>query len=487
MEKLHKVNILSLITLLYLYVPIIVFFLFWLKPLVGIPCALISCWISIRCSFSKKKSIKLRKIWLFLLLAVCIIVVWALLSGLGGFFQQSYDWQKHNVLLNDFINKSWPVTYDFNGKHGVVSYYVAEYILPGIVGKISNFNVAQDFLLLWMILGLVLLVLAIYTWIGKENGWILLLVVFGLIMFSTFIYPLSGIYGNWVPADYHYMGDMGEWFSNNLKIQYTSNVSLLRFVFPQFVPIAIATILWIKNRYTYQVWGAILAPTVLYSTFAFFGLGLLMFFVLIRDIADRQVTIDWHKVISIINVLAVLITIVLLLYIAANILQPKPADVKMKFSFIDFRAHKLGFITFQAAWFIWILLLLKYERKNPLLYIVSGVLFLLPFCEFGAANDLVMRVSIPALLVINFTVIKNIAMHFKGDRYFSCILIGALIISGAGPLLQLRNAARVHDFHHHVYNMPFKKGNEFFRSDKNVVYQYVDWSNNKLRKIIIRK
>ena len=98
-----------------------------------------------------------------------------------------------------------------------------------------------------------------------------------------------------------------------------------------------------------------------------------------------------------------------------------------------------------------------------------------------------MRVSIPALMVINFIVIKNIAVHFKDDQYFSYMLIGALIVSGAGPLAQLRGAAQVHDFHHHVYNMPFKKGNEFFKSDKNVVYQYVDWSNNKLRQIIIRK
>lgn len=487
MEKLHKINSLSFITLLYLYIPIIVFFLTWLKPLIGIPCALVSCWIAIKCPFSKEKPINLEKIWLFLALSVCVIAAWALLSGLGGFFQQSGDWQKHNVLLNDFVNKPWPVTYNFNDKHGVVSYYVAEYILPGMIGKISNFNVAQDFLLLWIILGLVLLILAIYAWIGRDNGWILLLIVFGLIMFSPFIYPLSGIYGNWVPADYQYMGDIGEWFSKSLGIQYTSNVSLLRFVFPQFVPIAIATILWIKNRYTYKVWGAILAPTVLYSTFAFFGLSLLMFLAFIRDIADRQVTVDWHKVISVINVLAVLVTIVLLLYIAANILQPKPADVKMRFSFIDFRAHKLGFITFQAAWLIWILLLLKYERENPLIYMVSAILFLLPFCKFGAANDLVMRVSIPALMVINFTVIKNIAIHFKSDRYFSYILIGALIVSGAGPLAQLRGAAQVHDLHHHVYNMPFKKGNEFFKSDRNVVYQYIDWSDNKLRQIIIRK
>ena len=114
-------------------------------------------------------------------------------------------------------------------------------------------------------------------------------------------------------------------------------------------------------------------------------------------------------------------------------------------------------------------------------------MFLLPFCEYGAANDLVMRVSIPALMVINFLVIKNIANYWKKDLYFALVLFGALFIAGIGPLWQLKNASLSQNFPSRVYNMPYKTGDEFFKSDKNVVYQYVDWSQNTLRKIIIRK
>lgn len=66
-------------------------------------------------------------------------------------------------------------------------------------------------------------------------------------------------------------------------------------------------------------------------------------------------------------------------------------------------------------------------------------------------------------------------------------MLGALVIAGAGPLWQLKNAAINHNIHSHTYNIPYKTGNEFFKSDKNVVYQYVDWSQSNLRKIIIRK
>ncbi|MCC4359387.1 hypothetical protein [Limosilactobacillus reuteri] len=485
---MKKINIFNLSILGYLYLPIVLFLITWLNPIIGLPLVLVICYIVLRYSFQKSKmNISLKKDWLFLLVALLIIVLWALLSGLGGFFLQSYDWQKHNVLLNDFINKNWPVHYKFNGKYGVVSYYIGEYIIPGMIGKVYGFNVAQTSLLVWMILGLFLLILSLYKWVNKQNGYLFLLIVFALILFSPFIYPLNGIYGNWVPWDYNTMGEMGEWFSKSLKLQYTSNISLLRFVFPQFVPVALSVSLWLRNRKNYQFWGLILAPTILYSTFTFIGLAVLMLFILIYDCFDKKNAVDWKKVFNIVNILSLLLMIVLLLYISCNIFQPKPVDEKMKFTFIDVWSHKLGFITLQASWFIWVLLLLKHEWKNPLIYASSIILFLLPFCEYGAANDLVMRVSIPALMVINFLVIKNIANYWKKDLYFALVLFGALFIAGIGPLWQLKNASFSHNFHSRVYNMPYKTGDEFFKSDKNVVYQYVDWSQNTLRKIIIRK
>ena len=282
------------------------------------------------------------------------------------------------------------------------------------------------------------------------------------------------------------MGEMGEWFSNSLIIQYTSNISLLRFVFPQFVPVALSVSLWLRNRYNYKYWGAYLAPLALYSTFTFIGLGILMFLTIVYDWLINKRNFPWKDVIDLRNLFSAIIIVILLLYIFCNILQPKPMDNQMQFSFIDVWHHKTGFVIFQAAWMIWVLLLIKYERKNTLIYVVSILLFFLPFCKYGAANDLVMRVSVPALLVLNFLVIKDIVIYWKKDRYFSLVLIGALIISGIGPLWQLKNAAGIHNIQSHFYNMPYETGNQFFKSDKNVVYQYVDWSSNLLRKILLR-
>lgn len=485
---MRKLNTFDLITWLYLYLPIIIFGVSWLNPLLGWPLTLVIVYMIWRGSFQPTTlPINWKKNWPYLLIALGGIICWALLSGLGGHFLQSYDWQKHNVLLNDFISKSWPVHYHFAGKHGVVSYYIAEYLIPALVGKLGGFDAAQNTLLIWIVIGLALLVLSIYKWVSKDNGYVLLLILFSLILFSPFIYPLTGIYANWAPMDAGQMGEIGEWFSKTLKLQYTSNISLLRFVFPQFVPIALAVSIWLRNRYNYRLWGLILVPTVLYSTFTFLGLSMVMVLTVVADLLWKKGRIDWKKVFSLDNILAIIVILILVLYICCNILQPKPADEQMRFAFIDVGAHKLAFITFQAAWIIWILLLLKHEWRNSLLYIASLVLMTLPFFEYGAANDLVMRVSIPSLMIINLLVIKNIALYLRSDTYYAMILIGALVIAGSGPLWQLKSAAVNHNIRHHSYNMPYQHGNDFFKSDKNVVYQYVDWHESKLGRFIIRK
>lgn len=485
---MKKFSSFDLVALLYLYIPVGVFLVGWLNPVIGWPVAIVSAYLVWRGACHPDDfRILWQRVWLFLLVAIVGLTMWALLSGFGGYFGQAYDWQKHNVLLKGFIDQSWPVHYHYQGRDGVVSYYIAEYLLPGLVGKFAGFNGAQNFLLIWMVVGLLLLTLSIYKWVGKHSGWVLLLIVFALIMFSPFIYPLNGIYANWMPADSHVMGDIGEWFSIGLKLQYTSNVSLLRFVFPQFVPVALAVSMWLRMRKDYQWWGILLAPLVLYSTFTFLGLGILMVALVVVDVIQAKWQFPWKKLVSWENILAVVVMVVLVLYIACNILQPKPASDSMHLALIDVVHHKLGFLTFQAAWLIWLLLLLKGERRNPLLYVAGGLLLVLPFFEYGAANDLVMRVSVPALMVLNFLVIKDIADYWKRDLYYAGILVGGLVIAGAGPLWQLRNAAAHHTIHHQTYNMPYQNVDAFFKAEKHTVYQYVDWHQSKLRDVLFKK
>ena len=489
-NRTNKGDWLDLISLSYLYLPIAVFALTWFKAYIGIPFILLCLVIMFRyVSGQNKETVINKNNILWFIISMIILFAWCVFSGLGGFAQQTDDWQKHNVLLKTFINHSWPINISYKGKSGVISYYIGDYLLPGLVGKISNFNVAQVCLLLWMFIGLVLLSILIYRWINTNHGWSFLIISFSLILFSTFIYPLSGIYKVWNPTDLSpVLGPVGEWFSNSVQIQYTSNISLLRYVFPQFVAIAIGTISFINNRYQYEKWGIWLAPLSLYSTFAFVGLALLMVLSFIYDsISSKKFISKIKKLFSFNNICALIIALILAIYIAGNILQPKPEFAKMSFSFINYSNHKLAFLTFQFSWIIWVLLLLKYERKNSIIYISSILLFILPFCRFGFANDLVMRVSIPALLILNFAVIRGIVVHVTdNDKYPVFVLIGALLISGAGPLWEIKEGARTISIHQ-TYNMKYKDTTEYFNTERFTAYQYVDWDKSGIIKLIIRK
>jgi hypothetical protein len=97
-----------------------------------------------------------------------------------------------------------------------------------------------------------------------------------------------------------------------------------------------------------------------------------------------------------------------------------------------------------------------------------------------------MRVSIPALLILNFYVIRCIALHITDkDKYPVAVLIGALIISGAGPLWELKEGARTVSTHQ-VYNMKYQNTTVYFNTEKYTAYQYVDWDENGIIKMIIK-
>lgn len=183
---MKKINIFNLITLGYLYLPIIIFLLAWINPVLGYPEAIVACYLIWQCSANHDSTkLNFKRIWIAFLVTLAILLSWALLSGLGGFFLQSFDWQKHNVLLNDLINKPWPVHYYFKGHDGVISYYIGEYLLPAIIGKMAGFNCSQLFLLIWVVIGLALLVLSIYKWINRQSGWAVL-----AIFFINYVCPL---------------------------------------------------------------------------------------------------------------------------------------------------------------------------------------------------------------------------------------------------------------------------------------------------------
>lgn len=492
---IKKLEWLKIFSYLYLYVPIILFLVFWIKPYFSIPTiALLGvCLYRIFKMNSEDEKLKLNLAFsLSTFVVFVLILIWCIYSGQGGFNFQHSDWQKHNVLLNDLINKKWPVNYHMDGRHGVMSYYVGFYLIPALIGKATSFNVAQLVMLVWTALGILILVLNLYKNYGNNQVKNLFLILFGLILFGTFIYILSSIYRTWNPNNFNNgLGtDTGDYFSYDLTIQYSTNITQLCYVFSQMVPTGVATFLFMRNIDNKAMWGIICIPLILYSSFTFVGLGLLMLLMLIYDLISNRKNIKHilKDLLSLNNVFAIISGLVLFLYILGNVLQSKPTSAGMNFEFINFRQDLIGFVIFQLSWILWILILLKYEKHNMVMWCASLILFVLPFFKYGEANDLCMRVSMPALFILNFIVIKNMICRYKKNSSYSKLIFLLLLLTGLGPMAQLKgNPWKNIIEDKHVYNMPFKQGPDFFNNGDNVKYQYVDWNANKgIAKAILR-
>ena len=478
--------------LLYLYIPIFIFLLTWVNLFFALPIGVLGMvMLFLLCQKNpdeeKQKRILTKQFLIMAVLTFIFIGIWCSLSGLGGFTEQTGDWKKHNVLLRDLIDKPWPVRYDFNGE-GVMSYYIAGYLIPAIVGKILNFDYAQIAMLIWAVIGIFIACLYLYRIFGKNKPSNLLVSALVIFAFSTFIIPLAGIYMQWSPKD---AGGFGHWISHEAIIQYSSNITLLRWVFPQFVPTLIAVALFIKEKERIDRWLPLVTPLALYSTFTFLGLGIVMFFKFVIDLLHKnkeEILAKVKAIFSIINLLTLPLLCLLLVYIAGNILQSKPASAGMNFGILTHKHTKLALILFQLSWLIWFFILYKREKTNSLFWASSITLFILPFFIMGRWNDLCMRASIPALLIYNCIVLKNLLCTIKQKNVFFKTLVIGLIITGFGSFGEIRVGLFNNGIGIKRYNDTFAENTvEFYYFEPNTLYQYISWEPERFLNRILQK
>ena len=521
LRKKGPVDILGLLVLSYLYIPVIIFCITWFKPFI----ALMACLgavggMGLYLAGSKGIPGGLKKQeWMFAAVSLLIILLWCALSGFGGYVLQSGDFPKHNVILRDIMVNRAPVRYDFDGREGTLSYYIAGYIVPALMGHLfsDSFDIAQDTLLVWNAAGIFLAVLMLYRNIGHKKGLSLVIITLTLVLFATFVCPLSGIFKNWYPDE---AGDGIHWLSNVIWIQYSSDIILLAYVFPQMISGLLGVALLKETGNDYGKWGSILAPLVLYSAFVFLGMAILMLTVFAAGLLSDEeegkgrdhVKTTLVSVFSVCNLCSLVLMGALILYLMGNILQEKPPGASMGIERIYYGGYYHTLVFFELSWMLWILLLLRREKDNRLLFAASFNLLIYPFFKMGYYNDLCMRASIPALLVISVTVAENIIISVFGegeegrekeengengesadkelkrgrDLWYAALLSACLLISAAGPLKEIGYYFSGRDKAARNYFDPYASSSEFFLSHDFVEYQYIDWDPDSISGRILK-
>ena len=492
--------VLETIALGYLFIPIIVFMLSWIKIWIAIPVVALTLFGLCKVLFDKDSaegSAKIKISSSFIIYSVICFALILLLSyflGLGGFTEQPYDATKHNFILKDLIDNPWPVRFDTANGKGTLCYYIAGYIIPAMVGKItSSFDAASVFSVIWHALGIYIAILVLYKSVANGKGKdkpVYLLYIFLVIMlfapfnalmqfFCIYIYPDQPI-----PAIH--------WISDSINVSFSSDLTSLRYVYPQFVPTLIVIALLFRMRKRYDKWALIVSPLMAFSAFSFVGAVELMLILFVMDlIKDKSFKSSFRSILSIENLAGVISALLFLLYLAGNIMQPKPESARIGLNLIDYGRFPLVLLLQELSWGVWILILFRSNKKEPLLWAASICLFIFPFIEVGRFNDLCTRGSIPALLCLCVLLIKElISVLERSEKRIIPLtaLILSLLLAGAFFIpeeVHLPDSSKgILTSEHNWWG--FNNSLEFYTMNDWTRYQYISWEENSLSDFILR-
>ncbi len=383
----------SILIYLYLALPVIIFMAGWLKWYWALPFCLLTVYACIR-GFTESVrtrclAIKGRVNWKTVLAVFFLIVLWVFLSGVGGFCYQNSDHAVRNAIFRALVERSWPVI-SYNGKRGLI-YYIGFWLPAACIGKIFGLEAGYAVQLIWAVLGVFITYYLICVYRGKTD---LLPIVF-LIFFSGLDYVGTCIYAG-EGMDLSLAAHL-EWWAEN--IQFTSTTSQLFWVFNQAIPAWVATMLILVQKNSKSML-FLLALSMLTSTIPFVGLIPIAICLYIRFV--REDRSRWKEVFTFQNVVGVIVIGgVSFLYLIGNISGNEIGQAEVSAVSAEPAAVLLRYLLFYFLEFgIYLCFIWKYRRKDPLFWLLIGILTVCPLIRVGSGADFCMRASVPALLVL---------------------------------------------------------------------------------------
>ena len=116
MKKVYtNKKIILLLTIAYIYVPVFIFLLGYIKWYFAIPTIVIIFYFLLKMydTYQKEnKNLYSIPITIGMIFLLCLfIAIFCILLGIGGWYPQAGDWYKHNAILRDLSERNWPVYY----------------------------------------------------------------------------------------------------------------------------------------------------------------------------------------------------------------------------------------------------------------------------------------------------------------------------------------------------------------------------------------
>lgn len=439
-----KIKDIAVLAFAYMYAAVAVFFAGWLRPVwAAAACGVLAIGLFLGLRSWRREmedAVYLSKGTLCMGMLLILFLCWH--TGIGAFTGQAGDWAKHNAVMHDLVEREWPVIYRTGYGESMLSYYTGFYLLPAVAGKIfGSFRAAELAQYGLTAAGLFLLWILVIK-AGKikgRKGQILCLVL--LFVFSSGMLPLGqAVCGSLYPDNFPFGSH--EWMNpETVRIQYTSNWSLLKWVPGQAVVPWLATALLLIRPHKTQNYVLVGLPVLLYSGFAMVGLAAMMLAVCLCDIVRG----GWKQAIKAFSASNMLLAVpgcVLALYFWGNISGTKPEY--LGFHWLDYGKKPEFYFIFCFFMFGFSALLLwKENRRNILYWITVAALLIYPKFSMGLYNDFTMRTSIPALFTLMILILRFLGSGEAKDKRLiirKTLLAAGLVVGALYPFLNLRES-----------------------------------------------
>ena len=364
----------------------------------------------------------------FAIICFAVATLITLVGGGGRIFPITSDWLIRDAVLHDLVIRSWPFTYKFDGTLWSLRAPLGMYLGPALIGKLVCLYAA--YVTLWLqnaiAIAFVLWLLCGGTKTSQSVTVLIVFCIFGgfdVVGYALFgIQPLKTVFQNGA-----YGGGIQWW---NPLFQYSSTLTLAFWVPNHAIAgwfIAALVLMWDRHRIGLGLLAYGAALSVFWSPLPLMGALPFLLKAGVEAIWNRR--LGWPDVAT--AALIVVGILPLLVYLAcdssavANWLQaPTPA----------FDTFYCLFIGLEVFPFVAVNALYSGNRGgfSVSTYRLAVVtLLLIPFYHLGAANDFVMRASIPALAILAVVTGQTMWSVLQTKRKLPVILVAATLTIGA--------------------------------------------------------
>jgi hypothetical protein len=436
-----QIKKIKLVSVLYLTLPIILFFITWLKPIFGIIFIVLFLYSFYHFFNSNNKNIEKLELPYWQVFSFLIVIfLWVFISGSGGMGLMSPDHTKSNAIYKDILTSSWPVSYKHEGKTIYLATYLAYYLpMPVLFG--------------WLKWKFLMIAVALWTYLGISLGlfWFCKLVN----SFSPLVLVFFILVCGWdIAGLIHNIGVTNS--ANILKNEFFEHQPFWAIITDPkmllFIPSNTHTFFW-SPQHAISGWLAsglffyeyikeknntnsaiYLALLPFWSPFVL--VGLLPFYFLA---AFKQGFLKYLKLSNF-----SLIPIAIVLYWFVNSIPMGSVDkgfifykqLRMLSYFEELKSYAFFVFFVFLIWAIPTYLVFKKSKEfdsNKILLFSIGVLMLIPLYKLGKYNDFVQRVSIPALFILQIMIVRAFVLAKKLliYRFVFCII---LVIGSWDPL-----------------------------------------------------